>query len=140
MSKKPEKNLSDKVMKGLRKFGNLHSIIRIESGLTMRGIPDTNYAFDCGKRGWIELKCIPKMPKGYTSLTKYTPEQRLWAKRRSKTGENVYFLLQVGNEVFLFKTTDIEHHKAFTEEIFREKCLASWVRTIDFKEFYEKLD
>ena len=133
----PESNLSKRVVNGLRQFGNIHSVIRIESGMTMRGIPDINYFFSKDKSGWCELKYIPGLPVTKTSLPKYTSEQRLFAKRRTESGEKVFLLIQAGQEHFLFNSYDVKSH--MSKQDFYNLSKKSWGLSINFLELYELL-
>src|SRR4249920_517063 len=53
--------------------------LRIESGFTMRGIPDMNYCW-FGKEGWIEFKVT------HGNVVGLRPEQVGWLLRRSRAG------------------------------------------------------
>jgi hypothetical protein len=132
-----ELNLSNKVVKNLRKFGNTHSVIKIESGGTMKGIPDLNYFFSTDKAGWIELKCLEHMPVTKTALKNYTKEQRIFAKRRGRVGEKVFFLLQVGIDYFLFVGSDVPDWVSKQDML--KISVGHWVGSIDFDELYELL-
>lgn len=134
---RPEATLSANLLKNLRQFGNTHSVIRIESGLTMRGIPDINYCFSEDKHGWIELKCIPNFPVNKTSLPKYKPEQRLFARRRCKAGEKVFFLLQVNLDYFLFMGDEVPKYVS-KKDMFK-LCRGHWHGSIDYYELYDLL-
>lgn len=77
--------------------------VPIESALVTaktQGIPDLNYA-----GGWIELKWKKSWPARAATplrIPHYTDEQRNWAKRRTAAGEEVWLLLKVRTEWFLF--------------------------------------
>jgi Holliday junction resolvase len=53
--------------------------VRIESGFTMRGIPDANYCFN-KKEGWVEFKVT------HGNIVGLRPEQVGWLLRRSRAG------------------------------------------------------
>lgn len=55
----------------------------VESGLTGRGIPDTNYCF-CGIEGWIEFKKTNGWTVGLRA------EQIGWQLQRSRAGGRVF--------------------------------------------------
>lgn len=64
------------------------------------GTPDVNFV-----EGWVELKWIrrwPVRPETEVKIDHYTPQQRVWLKRRWMKGGNVWLLLQVGAEWLLF--------------------------------------
>jgi hypothetical protein len=65
------------------------------------GTPDVNYV-----EGWIELKSLDKYPKKL-AITKvkiphYTKQQRAWIMKRHNRGGQVFLLLQIVNEWFIF--------------------------------------
>jgi len=64
------------------------------------GTPDVNYM-----EGWIELKKIRKWPERVTTIIRishFTPQQKVWLRRRWEAGGQAYLLLQVGQEFLLF--------------------------------------
>jgi len=64
------------------------------------GTPDVNYM-----EGWIELKWARNWPvreETFFQLDHFTPQQRVWLKRRWKKGGESYLLLQVKKEWLLF--------------------------------------
>lgn len=65
------------------------------------GTPDVNYM-----EGWIECKYRrhwPKKPETVVRLDHpWTPQQRLWARKRWQVGGNAYLLLQVSRDWLLF--------------------------------------
>lgn len=68
------------------------------------GISDVSYV-DGGTSGWIELKYLKAFPKRATTVVKlphYTPEQRLFLRRKGRNGGNAWLLVQVDREMFLF--------------------------------------
>lgn len=64
------------------------------------GTPDINFA-----EGWIELKKAARWPPkgGVLALPHFTPQQRIWLRRRFEVGGNVYLLLQVRDDWLLFR-------------------------------------
>lgn len=64
------------------------------------GTPDVNYA-----EGWIELKWVRWWPAREDTIVEvdhYTPQQKVWSRLRWKAGGNMYLLLQVAQDYFLF--------------------------------------
>lgn len=64
------------------------------------GTPDVNFV-----EGWIELKYMARWPKIPAErpvlMDHFTPQQRLFAIRRSRARGNIWFLMQVGKEYLL---------------------------------------
>jgi hypothetical protein len=61
------------------------------------GMPDVNYCIE-GVEGWIELKQTqgwPRFSHKPLVLDHYTPQQRLWHRRRTSAGGRVYVMLQI---------------------------------------------
>jgi hypothetical protein len=61
------------------------------------GMPDVTYCVR-GVEGFIELKQIKEFPARagtVVSVDHYTPQQRIWARRRISAGGRVYLLLEV---------------------------------------------
>lgn len=75
--------------------------IAVENGTVGPGTPDVNYV-----GGWIELKVLSQWPRNAdvspVLVPLYTPQQRIWARRRARRGGTVWFFLQVGNDYLLF--------------------------------------
>jgi hypothetical protein len=74
------------------------------------GTPDVNYA-----EGWIELKYLTKWPKTADVLpvkvAHFTPQQRIWLRRRIAKGGKSFLLLKVGKkEHLLFKGDDAANY------------------------------
>lgn len=69
---------------------------RIEN-MVGAGMPDVTYCVR-GHEGFIELKQIaafPVRPETVVPIPHYTPQQRIWARRRLAAGGKVYTLLEV---------------------------------------------
>ena len=67
------------------------------------GTPDVNYL-----HGWIELKQLPEWPVRTNTpvqVEHFTPQQRIWLKKRCKAGGDAWLLLQVKKEWLLFDGT-----------------------------------
>lgn len=66
------------------------------------GTPDVNYTV-----GWIELKWLRRWPtncdKSPVLVHHFTPQQRVWLRKRVRAGGRAYLLLQVGQEWLLFR-------------------------------------
>lgn len=64
------------------------------------GTPDVNYV-----DGWIELKAVaawPVRPETPLRIDHFTNVQRIWLRRRAKSGGAAHVLLRVGKEWLLF--------------------------------------
>ena len=64
------------------------------------GTPDVNFV-----EGWIELKWLRNWPVRETSkvpVPHFTPQQRVWLRKRQAAGGNVFLLLQCKKEWLLF--------------------------------------
>lgn len=65
------------------------------------GTPDVNY-----REGWVELKWLPRWPRNCDSapvkIDHFTPQQRVWLKRRWRAGGHAWLLLQVARQWLLF--------------------------------------
>lgn len=98
------RSILEKFLKALKGFKK--DFKRIENNVSS-GTPDVNYCIE-GKEGWIELKHAKEWPKrgGPLKLRHFSPEQRLWIKTRQKAGGNVYVLLKVERDYFLFWDID----------------------------------
>lgn len=72
------------------------------------GTPDVNFGCTVNGdllQGWIELKWErhwPMFPQAPLKVDHFTPQQRLWLRKRCKLGGVALLLLQVGNEWLLF--------------------------------------
>lgn len=75
---------------------------RVENAIGY-GTPDVNYCLTYKGRtneGWLELKEIERWPVGDEKVVRvdhYTPQQRVWARKRSLRGGKVYMLLRVAH-------------------------------------------
>ncbi len=89
-----EKTMRQRVVKALKVL----DAISVENAVGA-GTPDVNYI-----EGWIELKQMEDWPPrgGHLRVPHFSPHQRVWLRRRYKKGGNVYLLLQVKREWFLF--------------------------------------
>ncbi len=90
------------------------------------GTPDVNYV-----EGWVELKWLPRWPKGSEEapvrVKHFTPQQRVWLKRRWRKGGNAYLLLQAGRDWLLFDgLTAALHLGKVSQPRLRELALAVW--------------
>ena len=107
------------------------------------GTPDVNYV-----EGWVELKQVdswPKRPATPLRVPHFTPQQRVWLRRRVLSGGKAFLLLKVDRDWLLFRgdvaarvlgTSAREELIAFSlafwpnslpEEELRE-CLKNWNR------------
>jgi hypothetical protein len=64
------------------------------------GTPDINYI-----EGWVELKVLEKWPARPHTKVKvdcFTPQQRVWLRRRQKRGGAAFFLILIEKDWLLF--------------------------------------
>lgn len=93
-----------RVIRALRPY---HAVA-VENGTVGPGTPDVNCTL-----GWLELKWLRRWPKNEETVVKidhYTPQQRIWLKRRARAGGGVWLLLQVGREWLLFSAEYAAEH------------------------------
>ena len=100
------------------------------------GTPDVNYA-----HGWIELKAMPEFPKRPDTplrVPHYTPQQKIWAVKRSHAGGLCWLLIMVGREWFLLDGVVAARHLG---ESIREQLITLsdryWSQTPTDKEILE---
>jgi hypothetical protein len=91
-----EQGMRQKVVKLLSELG----AFSVENPIRP-GTPDVNYI-----EGWIELKWLRRYPRNYKEspilIEHFTPQQRIWLRKRWEKGGAAYLLLQVKKEWFLF--------------------------------------
>lgn len=92
-----EKATRKRVVKALKP---LHAVA-VENSV-VPGTPDVNYV-----GGWIELKQADEWPvmMGPLRMPHYTPQQRIWHRKRRAAGGSCFVLLQVAQEWLLFDAT-----------------------------------
>lgn len=98
-----EKDMRGRVVKWLRPL----DAVSVENRVGY-GHPDVNYI-----GGDVELKWLPRWPRNCDSspvkIDHFTPQQRVWLKRRWRRGGSVYLLLQVRMEWLLFDGMTAAH-------------------------------
>lgn len=75
------------------------------------GFPDICYA-----DGLLELKHVRKWPtsgEAPLAVPHYTPQQRLFHRKRAKAGGRMFVVLQVGREWLLFRAVDAADRLGF---------------------------
>lgn len=90
-----ESHMRGRVVRILRR----HDAVAVENRV-YPGTPDVNYI-----EGWVELKWLPRWPKGQDEPVRvkhFTPQQRVWLRRRWRRGGRAYVLLQVAQDWLLF--------------------------------------
>lgn len=68
--------------------------------LARPGTPDINYI-----EGWIELKILEDWPTRKTTCIQvvcFTPQQRVWLRRRVERGGAAYLLIRIADDWLLF--------------------------------------
>ena len=64
------------------------------------GTPDINYV-----EGWIELKILDAWPVREDTKVKvacFTPQQRVWLRRRVSRGGNAFFLIRIADDWLMY--------------------------------------
>lgn len=91
------------------------------------GTPDVNYI-----GGWIELKCIARWPRNSdvseVKVDHFTPQQRVWLKRRWRKGGRAFVLLQANKVDWLLfdGETAAQILGRAPRPVLFERCLKSW--------------
>lgn len=91
------------------------------------GTPDVNYI-----GGWVELKWLRRWPKNadvsHVHIDHFTPQQRVWLKRRWRKGGRAFLLLQAaGQDWLLFDgETAAQAVGRVTRPQLFERALVSW--------------
>ncbi len=91
--------------------------VRVENLLTGpkgTGTPDVNLA----SGHWVELKIANSWPKrgGPLRLPHFTTEQKNWAARRTAAGGQVFLVLKVRSEWFIFDSDSYDRVGQMTRE------------------------
>ncbi len=123
-----------RVRKALRNLDPVRVENRVE-----KGTPDVNLSLG----DWVELKWQRKLPKrgGVIKLDHdMTPEQRVWAIRRSRAGGKVWLLLKISNEWMLFKGEVAAEYLGYsTLEKLQEVAVKTWKNKLNDLELIEIL-
>lgn len=102
------------------------------------GTPDVNYI-----EGWLELKQLNKWPKRKNTkitIRHFTPQQRVWLRRRWIKGGNAFLLLKIQQEWFLFDgATAYGFVGKCTRIDLIQKSLKYWPRGLKDKELLDCL-
>ncbi len=123
--------------------GNVLKILKPLDGVavenpTMPGTPDINYV-----DGFIELKWLrswPKDPEAVVRIEHYSPQQRLWIRRRHLAGGKVWLLLQCKREWLLFCHPKTMEVGKLTRQQLYAAAHARWEKGLDKKEFLEVIN
>ena len=122
-----ESHMRGRVVRILRR----HDAVAVENRV-YPGTPDVNYI-----EGWVELKWLPRWPKGVgepVRVKHFTPQQRVWLRRRWRRGGRAYVLLQVAQDWLLFDgATAADHLGRVSRERLFELALKTW-RKLDEEE------
>lgn len=91
------------------------------------GTPDVSYA-----DGWIELKCWPHWPRYVNKALRidhWTPQQRVFHRRRSRASGEVYVLIEIaeaGEFLLLEGGVAAEILGKAGREVLRARAVATW--------------
>lgn len=78
--------------------------VRIENACGS-GIPDVDYAIGHRRQGKIELKYLPEGPKRESTKVRihhFNPEQKLFFRMRGPVSGDVWLMVRVADEYFIF--------------------------------------
>jgi hypothetical protein len=107
------------------------------------GTPDVNYCVKGRGEGWIELKYADAWPKGEDTvlqLEHYTPQQKVWGRRRRAAGGRCHLLLQVGTDWLLFDAKIAPHFVGKSpKKVLMEKAEAYWLGGLKPEELINEL-
>lgn len=96
------------------------------------GTPDVNYV-----EGWVELKSLDRWPPRWRAVVvrHFTPEQRVWLRRRRAARGEATLLLRVGREWLLFDGEYAGRMLGTADELaLRAMALRVWDSTKTMKE------
>lgn len=122
-----------KVIKGLKTL----DAVPVENPV-MPGTPDVHYM-----DGWIELKWLrawPARPGTIVRIEHYTPQQKLWIRRRHLAGGNVFLLLQVRKEWMLFTHPATMEVGKLTKQQLIDKAYKYWPNGLRMEELIKCLN
>lgn len=122
-----ETRFRQNVIKGLNKLGA--DAISVENGATHPGTPDVNWL-----HGWIELKVLPRWPARANTVVKFdtfTPQQRIWLRRRWNAGGSAYLLARIGRDHLLFNGADAADYVGVADRRVLEGVVCLWTKHLN---------
>ena len=107
--------------------------IRVENRV-LAGTPDVNLAGGA----WIELKYVKRKPKNEEKIfviPHYTPQQRLFSKRRERAKGKTFVLIKIANEWILLQggVAAIYLNKVSLTQL-KKVAIKIWKKTVNPKE------
>ena len=129
-----ESDMRGKVVRALRSL----DAVSVENKV-YPGTPDVNYI-----GGWVELKWLRSWPRNADTdpvkIKHFTPQQRVWLKRRWRRGGRAFLLLQAGGRDWLLfdGVTAAQIVGRVTRPELFERALMNW-KTFNAKELKEWL-
>ena len=112
---------------------------RLESGSTIRGIPDICYSIK-DKFGFIELKIVKQYPVRETTRVnvKLTNLQKYWLKRRGDLSGSCYVLVKIlsEKEYFIFNHINCQSLGELTRKEMYKMAELHWKNKINPNELY----
>ena len=120
-------------------LGKWHAT-RIESA-TMAGIPDICATIP-GRHLWIELKYLEAFPKKASTKVRidhFTDKQREWIMSRGQLAGNVWVIIGVGKEFFVFPYHDAYNITEWTADEWRERASLHWDGKAQWLDLYTLL-
>lgn len=129
--------MSESDMRGkvLRILKPLHGIA-VENPV-LPGTSDVNYI-----DGWIELKWLrswPKRPGTPVAIEHYTPQQKLFIRKRHSLGGRAFLLLQCRREWLMFKHPVTMDVGKLTKQELIDSSFAYWKNGLNNLEFIKCL-
>lgn len=117
-----------------------------------RGIPDTSFCWNNVRHdvpghylseytsGWLELKNHHSWPKMWLTELRLglRPEQRIWIRDRWKHGRDVWVIIRIAENVYMFRGADVDAlYFPITRDHFERLWIGKWEYRIDKREFVE---
>lgn len=100
---------------------------RIELSTSTAGMPDVLYTYN--GHGFIELKVSKVLKKYYVSLSNWTIQQRVWAKRHVNAGGKVLLLIEADCNILLVDPKLVWDEAGFLFDM-HPSVIKSWLKKI----------
>lgn len=103
------------------------------------GTPDINFI-----EGWIELKVLDHWPAKTDAVVKvpcFTPQQRVWLRRRVQLGGAAYFLIRIDQDWLLFDgQTAADQIGKMNKETMLQECLFCSSNRLDTRQLFRTIN
>jgi hypothetical protein len=107
-----------------------------------KGIADVSYISMLGQHGWIELKQVNEWPKRESTILRidhYSDDQRMWLKRKGKSGAFTWLFLKVHRDYMLFDWLQAQYVGKLPKDPLKRAACGLWEGRMDWEELGEKL-